>query len=131
MTIPKYENRLRAVKDIYRILKSDVKFIFTTHDINNTKFLDYWKTEKEKLEKGIQDNRLYEYGDMIFLKQTEYGDAVCFVHIPSAGEIEKYLDATGFDLVYKTNRSSICTEKESVKNISDDCIFWIAKKGKE
>lgn len=68
MTIPKYENRLRAVKDIYRILKSDVKFIFTTHDINNTKFLDYWKTEKEKLEKGIQDNRLYEYGDMIFFK---------------------------------------------------------------
>lgn len=131
MTIPKYENRLCAVKEIYRILKSDGKFIFTTHDINNTKFLDYWKAEKEKWEKGIQDNRLYEYGDMIFSKQTEYGDAVCFVHIPSTGEIGKYLDETGFELIYQANRNLICNEKESVKNISDDCIFWIVQKRKE
>ncbi len=104
------------------------RFIFTTHDINNPDFLEYWKEEKRRWETGNQDKRLYEYGDLIFSKPDEYGDAISFVHVPLHGEIEKCLNETGFKLIYNENRSNICDESKEVKEFSVDCQFWIAEK---
>ena len=128
MTIPKLENRLKAMQEISRVLKSGGKFIFTTHDNNSPEFIDYWTEEKIKWEKGLQDKRLYEYGDLIFQKHAEYGDAINFVHVPQDNEIEEGLEQSGFSVIYKENRSRICEETDAVKNFSADCLFWIAEK---
>ena len=128
MTIPSKEMRQKAFDEIYRVLRPGGIFIFTTHDINNRQFTGYWNDERVKWEKGQQDKRLLEYGDLIFSKPEDYGDAVSFVHVPVDGEVEMQLKEGGFDLIYSGLRSGICEESPEVLDFSVDCRFWVGEK---
>ena len=75
-----------------------------------------------------EDFFLLEYGDLIFSKPDDYGDAVSFVHVPVSGEVEEYLKTSGFDLIYTELRSKICEENQAVLDFSVDCKFWVARK---
>lgn len=128
MTIPMRVNRLAAMKEICRVLKTGGRFIFTTHDINNPQFAEYWQQEQLRWEKGVQDPNLHEYGDLLFSKPEDYGDAISFVHVPPDGEIEDCLDEAGLHLIYSALRADICDEKDSVKEFAVECRFRVAEK---
>ena len=125
MTIPAKEMRQKAFHEIHRVLKPGGMFIFTTHDINDPRYLAYWNGERIKWANGEQDKRLLEYGDLIF---SEPNADNCFVHIPLDGEVEAYMKESGFHLVYSELRENICEEKPEVLKISTDCRFWVVQK---
>jgi len=125
MTIPAKEVRQKAFNEIQRVLKPGGMFIFTTHDINDPQHIAYWDEERIKWANGEQDQRLLEYGDIIFLEPNADN---CFVHIPSDGEVEAYLKESGFQLVYSELRDNICEEKREALNVTEDCRFWVVKK---
>jgi ubiquinone/menaquinone biosynthesis C-methylase UbiE len=128
MTIPAKETRQKSFNEIYRVLKPGGLFIFTTHDINTSQYIDYWNEERNKWEKGEQDKRLLEYGDLIYSEPDASSGIVCFVHIPVDGEVEEYIKESGFNLLYKELRSNISEENKKVMENSADCYFWVVKK---
>ncbi|BBH22577.1 hypothetical protein Back11_39220 [Paenibacillus baekrokdamisoli] len=126
MHIPTIENRTQALKEINRVLKPKGYLIFTTHNRNDKKYLSFWKKEKQKWDKGIQDDRLFEFGDIIINKTN----SEIFIHSPTYEEIVSCILKSNFELVECKLRSEICKESIEVENFSDDCIFWIIRKNK-
>jgi len=129
MTIPAKEMRQKAFNEIYRVLRPGGTFIFTTHDMNNPQYINYWNEERIKWENGEQDKRLLEYGDLIFSNPNAINGSVNFVHVPLDGEIEINLKESGFHLIYNDLRDNICEEKPEVLKIGVNCRFWVVKKG--
>ncbi|MEZ4852403.1 MAG: class I SAM-dependent methyltransferase [Bacteroidia bacterium] len=127
MSIPEKGNRLQAFKEIHRILKKGGTFIFTTHDREaDTRFLEFWKEEKEKWEKGENDPRVYDFGDLI--THSPDVNREIYIHIPKRSEVIEYLEATKFTLIDDFFRPERYQESESVKAFSGDCRFWIVRK---
>jgi len=123
MHIPSYHNRLKSLLEIKRILLPDSYFIFTTHNDRNAspKWLNYWNEEKRKWDNGLNDNRLFEYGDKIVVDK---GSNI-FMHFPTNDEVMQLIKDADFNLVETKLRSEICNEPESVLNFSLDCRFWV------
>lgn len=125
MQIPLMENRMKAFKEIYRVLKKGGYFIFTTHDMEvDPSGIYFWREEKIRWKKGIQNPRLIEFGDLIY---KQHGSEM-FIHVPTRDEILNYLEGSGFILIEDCFRPDICEESEAVKSFSDECRFWIVKK---
>jgi len=126
MQIPKRTNRVKALKEIKRVLKPDGIFIFTTHDRNRgEEFKEFWQKEKKKWEKGIQDKRLFEYGDRI--TSTKNNNSELFIHLPTCKEVVNTLKKSGFTLIEDFFRSDKFEEPKAVKDFSGECQFWIVK----
>lgn len=125
MQIPGVENRMKAFKEINRILKPGGLFIFTTHDMEAEKAGHYfWREERLRWEKGMQNPRLVEFGDLLYPS----GDREMFMHVPKREEILSCLRESGFDLVADCFRPEVYEESEAVKEFSDECRFWIVSK---
>lgn len=126
MQIPKKENRIKALEETKRILKPSGTLIFTTHDRDRgKKFKDFWRREKEKWEKNLNDKRLYEYGDRITTLKDN--DQELFIHIPDRGEVLDSIKKAGFLLIEDFFRSDRFNESKNVKKFSGECRFWIVK----
>lgn len=127
MCIPDHRNRLKAMKEIHRVLRNGGIFIFTTHDRDLTpdEFKHIWEEEKIKWENGTQDPRIFDFGDRI---TTEENGRDIFIHIALPADVRNMLKEAGFELVETAMRSEICEEPEKVKEYSFDCRFWIARK---
>ena len=78
---------------------------------------------KKKWNDGMNDKRLYDYGDQIF---TECGKDV-FIHFSTKQEIEFILQKTGFRLLESFFRDRFF-EPQNVKDFSGDTMFYIAEK---
>jgi len=127
MSIPNKENRNTALQEIYRVLRESGLFIFTTHDRNKeNQFLSFWEEEKNRWLKGIQNPKLYEYGDLITTSKNE--NRKIYIHIPSKNEIEELLDENGFEVIETFYRIDKFDETEKVLKQSGECRFWITKK---
>lgn len=127
MSIPSSAKRQKAVQEIYRVLKANGIFIFTSHDRNQeVEFLAYWEEEKKRWEEGKQDPRLHEFGDRIAQSKNEESDI--YIHIPSQEEVKSLLSECSFDLVETFYRSDRFDESEQVKAKSGECRFWVARK---
>lgn len=124
MQIPTRKNRRLAMSEIYRVLKPNSYFIFTTHDRSNPQNQKYWADEKSRWQGGSQHSKLDEFGDICY--ESEYGEL--FIHSPLPEEIEEDIEAVGFKKIESKKRSQISYEPKNVQDFSDDCIFWICQK---
>jgi SAM-dependent methyltransferase len=124
MQIPHRENRKKAMQECFRVLRPNGKFVFTSHDRSLPKWKNFWVNERKKWRIGSQDKALLEFGD-------RYGDTPngkLFIHVPDASDIRKDLKEAGFLLERDVLRSRVAEESQMVKDFSDECRFWIARK---
>ncbi len=124
MQIPGRENRRAAMRELSRVCRPSAPFIFTTHDREDPKDLKAWAKEAELWAKGEQNPRLLEFGDRYFSDET--GNT--FMHLPDRKEIQEDLALTGWTHVHDTTRNELASETPKVRNFSDNCRFWVAKK---
>jgi SAM-dependent methyltransferase len=124
MQIPHRENRKRAMRESFRVLRPNGRFIFTSHDRNIPKWKKFWENEKKKWRIGLQDKALVEFGD----RYGETPNGKLFIHVPDTMEIRKDLKDVGFLLERDVLRSKISDESQIVKDFSDECRFWVARK---
>ncbi|PIX35074.1 MAG: class I SAM-dependent methyltransferase [Candidatus Infernicultor aquiphilus] len=125
MQIPGKENRIKVLKEIKRILKSEGYFLFTTHDHDSGKeYESFWQEEKKKWALHIQDKSLHEFGDRVI--KMEERDT--FLHFPTREEVISCLKEAGFVLIERILRSVLCEESEEVKKFSTDCVLWLVHK---
>ena len=123
MMIPKQSNRIKALKEIHRVIHKNGILVFTASDREqNKKYHDFWEEEKKRWESKTMDARLFDYGDQMF---TERGSDV-FVHFSTQTEIKQMLNQTGFSLIENFFRSEIC-EPQVVMDFSGDTMFYVAQ----
>ena len=127
MQIPERKNRIKALKEIKRVLTENGIFIFTTHDReNNENFKEFWEKEEKIWKEGKQDKRTYEYGDKILPSDND--DRDLFIHFPNREEIIECLEETGWKLIEDFYREDLFKENKEVKEFSTECRFWIVQK---
>lgn len=126
MMIPGAGHRESSVKEIYRVLKKDGIFIFTTHDRNaKPEFFNFWTSEKQRWQSNKHDARFDKFGDILFKNKDQIDQ---FIHIPEQQEILQLLESYGFQLVTKIFRSDIALENQEVENFAAECLFWVFRK---
>lgn len=124
MTIPKKENRIKALQEIYRVLKPNGLFIFTAHNRDDLRFFNYWEEEKKQWEKHLQSKELYDFGDRIL----PIGKEKSYIHLSNNKEIKELLKSQQFEVIFMKARSEIWEENKDVLFFSDDTNFWVAKR---
>lgn len=125
MQIPGRENRRAALRELHRVCAAGAALLFTTHDRDHSPLeRSLWRLERVRWERGEQDPRLIEYGDRYF--EDEAGRT--FMHLPDRREILGDLEATGWNHEFDAMRRQIARESKPVRDFSDECRFWAARK---
>ena len=124
MQIPGRENRRAAMRELHRVCRPGAHFIFSTHDREDPKDLKEWAKETERWARGEQNPRLVEFGDRYFT--DENGNT--FMHLPDRKEVREDMAATGWSHVHDATRNDLASETPKVRNFSDNCRFWVARK---
>lgn len=125
MHISGMKNRIRALREIKRVLQPKAYFIFTTHDRDNPAYFRFWQEEERRWRFDLRENRVYEFGDRIIEGRIE---PHVYLHFPDRKEIVLSLRESGFHHVKDINRSDLALENQKVNSFSSDCRFWIAQK---
>jgi SAM-dependent methyltransferase len=126
MQIPGRENRRRALRELHRVCAAGAPLLFTTHDRDHSPTeRALWRLETLRWVRGDQDPRLVEFGDRYF--EDEAGRT--FMHLPDRREIIEDLEATGWTHAFDAMRGEIAREPRSVREFSDECRFWAARRG--
>jgi hypothetical protein len=112
------------MRELQRVCRPGAHFIFTTHDREDPADLKEWAKEAERWAKGEQNPRLLEFGDRYFTDDT--GNT--FMHLPDRTEVLGDLGATGWTHVFDSTRNELASETPKVRNFSDNCRFWVARK---
>ena len=75
---------------------------------------------------GKQDERLYEFGDILTSGKTLQEDT--YLHIPTQLEVLDMSKEAGFTVIESFYRSELFHENDDVNVFSSDCRFWIVQK---
>ena len=124
MQIPGREHRRAALRELNRVCRLGAPLIFSTHDRGDPKDTKEWAKEAARWAKGEQDPRLHEFGDRYFSDDT--GNT--FMHLPDRAEVLADLAITGWQPIEDATRNELASETPKVRNFSDNCRFWVAKK---
>lgn len=125
MQIPGRENRRAAMRELHRVCRPGAKFIFTSHDRDvDPVERAAWAKEAELWRRGEQNPRLLEFGDRYFAH--EHGQT--FMHLPDRAEVLADLAATGWTHIEDALRDELARESRAVKEFSDNCRFWVARR---
>jgi SAM-dependent methyltransferase len=125
MQIPGRENRRAALRGLHRLCRPGGHIIYTTHDRGDPKELKEWAKEAELWARGEQNPRLVEFGDRYF---TDHNGNT-FMHLPDRQEVLEDMAATGWIHVEDATRNELASETPKVRNFSDNCRFWVARRG--
>jgi SAM-dependent methyltransferase len=126
MQIPGHENRRTALRELHDVCRPGARLLFTTHDRDDSPVeRKLWQQEAECWARGEQDARLVEFGDRYF--ENEAGRT--FMHLPDRAEILADLAATGWRHEFDAMRREIAREPRAVIEFSDECRFWLARRG--
>lgn len=129
MTIPGRERRRAVLREIRRVMAEDGVFLFATHlrsSETKSAFTDYWEEERLAWERGEQDPRLVDFGDVIFPAMNNR-EVEGFVHIPTPEEVEEDLELAGLQVIFSQAREQIAEETRLVKKVTNECVFWVAR----
>jgi len=125
MQIPGREHRRGALRELHRVCAPGAPLLFTTHDRDwSPTERALWRLETLRWVRGEQDPRLLEFGDRYF--EDEAGRT--FMHLPDREEVLADLAATGWTCVESATRNELASETPKVRNFSDNCTFWVARK---
>jgi SAM-dependent methyltransferase len=126
MQIPGREHRRAALRGLHRLAKPSAPLLFTTHDRDDEPAeRRHWKRQAELWAQGKQDPALLEFGDRYFVDDDDYR---VFMHLPDRAEILADLAATGWTHEFDEMRRRIAAESKAVRDFSDECRFWVARK---
>ena len=126
MQIPGRENRRAALRGLHRRCRPDAPFLFTSHDRDSDPVeRARWRQEAAAWAAGEQDPRLVEFGDRYFVH--DHGRT--FMHLPDRAEVLADLAATGWSHVTDQLRDEVARENRAVREFSDNCRFWAARRG--
>ena len=124
MQIPGRANRRAALRGLHERCRPGGHFIFTTHDRGDPKDLREWEKEAARWARGEQNPRLVEFGDRYFTDDN--GNT--FMHLPDRQEVLEELAATGWTYLESATRNGLASETPKVRNFSDNCTFWVARR---
>ncbi len=124
MQIPLRRRRRLAMSEAARVLRPGGIFIFTTHDRDAPRNAAYWRAERESWAEGTQHSALDEFGDICY----ESGCGELFIHSPSRAEVREDASSAGFGILLEKKRSEIAFEPQTVREFSDECVFWVCQK---
>ncbi|MFH1188098.1 MAG: class I SAM-dependent methyltransferase [bacterium] len=133
--IPGRENREKALKEIYRILKPGGYFIFTTHIRSLKSFKLFWVAQWIKFyilkPLGFKIKEV-DFGDRFFKREsggTKF-DQEQFIHIPNVNTVKGQIRKAGFDLVLAKRENEITKQnlhnRDNVHNYYP--MFYVCKK---
>jgi len=128
--IPGHERRQKALNEIYRVIKPEGHFIFTTHErhvFGKRLPLWTWQAIKMYMLKLLGANiKEIDWGDRFFTSVSYGIKQYNYIHIPSRKEVKEMVKQAGFELVYNAKRSEI-TDKDNNLD-SGNCTFWVCRK---
>jgi SAM-dependent methyltransferase len=126
MQIPGRRHRRAALCELHRGCATGAPLLITTHDRDcSPTERAMWRLEALRWEHGEQDRRLVEFGDRYF--EDEAGRT--FMHLPDRGEILADFAATGWIHEFDAMREEVAKESPAVREFSDECRFWVARRG--
>lgn len=127
MQIPGRENRRTALRELHAVCAPGAPLLFTTHDRDDARAeRALWRLEADRWARGEQNPRLVEFGDRYF--DDDQGGRT-FMHLPDRAEILADLAATGWRHEFDAMRRELARESRAVKDFSDECRFWVARRG--
>ena len=124
MCIPGQERRLKAMREVRRVLRPGSHFVFSTHDRGIARWDQFWREERERWDRGKQDPRLIDFGDRIIVDAP----SPVYLHIPSCAEVERLVSDAGLLLVEGRLRSEVAPGGEAIRMLDSNCMMWVVQR---
>lgn len=126
--IPGENLRIKAIEEIFRVLKPSGCFIFTSHMRKWKGFTKLWAKQFIKIYLlkpfGFHIDEI-EFGDVFFARDTTTKQ---FIHIPNPNHVKQLLENAGFSLVLMRQRKEITLKDNGLS--SGNCMFYVCIKPK-